>query len=149
MEKPYLVQLIALRDRKISTGLLELFIVKADSDLISGFSRYSSSIGRLRLTSLPPFVGMRHYVYQHPVVPLRGIRCSARVNTMVQLHERAPTGSVTACMVYQVAGLPPAASTTTDILFSIRILATTRFMTLLSRRNRTSLIVLREAAPKI
>lgn len=53
MEKPYLVQLIALRDRKISTGLLELFIVKADSDLISGFSRYSSSIGRLRLNSLP------------------------------------------------------------------------------------------------
>lgn len=90
MEKPYLVQLIALRDRKISTGLLELFIVKADSDLISG------------LTSLPPFVGMRHYVYQHPVVPLRGIRCSARVNTMVQLRERAPTGSLTACMVYQV-----------------------------------------------
>lgn len=37
MEKPYLVQTIALRDRKISTGLLELFIVKADSDLISGF----------------------------------------------------------------------------------------------------------------
>lgn len=45
MEKPYLVQLIALRDRKISTGLLELFIVKADSDLISGISRYSSSTG--------------------------------------------------------------------------------------------------------
>lgn len=37
MEKPYLVQLIALRDRKTSTGVFELFIVKADSDLISGF----------------------------------------------------------------------------------------------------------------